>query len=149
MGRLVLSEHVAKTVRKAKMSFAGLPFLPELGILVKVNWFQFNRHAGNFSNRCITISLNGPTHESLEFVSGINPRFGYFGRSKISPRSHFNRSITRCNRPKVILCSHRSSRNIVDGGNPSFLENCAKVISPRRLRRNTANFLSSAEATQT
>jgi hypothetical protein len=71
MGRLVLSEHVAKTVRKAKMSFAGLPFLPELGILVKVNWFLFNRQAGNFSNRCITISLNGPIHESLEFVSGL------------------------------------------------------------------------------
>ena len=40
-----------------------------------------------------------------------------------SCQEHFNLLNAASSRPKVMDCSHRSSLNIVEGGNPTFLEN--------------------------
>ena len=61
---------------------------------------------------------------------------------KTSCQVTFNRSMTCSRRPKVIDCCPFSNRWSVDGGNPVFLENWAKVNSPRAFLRKTASFLS-------
>ena len=53
-----------------------------------------------------------------------------------------------CCRPRrVMLCAPCSRRCSVEGGRPSFFENWAKVISPRRARRNRPSWVSSEAGT--
>ncbi len=61
---------------------------------------------------------------------------------KTSHRVQFVRFRICCSRLNVTLCSPFSIRCRVEGGNPIFLENCAKVWSPRCLRRKADNCFS-------
>lgn len=67
---------------------------------------------------------------------------------KMSPSLHFSRRMI-CWRPRrVMLCAPCSRRCRVEGGRPSFLENWAQVISPRRARRNHPSWVSSFAGTK-